>query len=83
MPISCALHGCDMCARALQAHHPEEKEGGNIKRHMRMQQQGIRVWRMIILPKLQMSPAEFIEKYNASEKSTLPNTCSGAQGFAL
>ena len=41
---------------------------------MQMQQHGIRVLRMIILPKLQMGPAEFIKKYNAFERSALPNT---------
>ena len=45
---------------------------------MRMQQQGITVLRMIILPKLQMGSAEFIEKYNAFEQSALPNTCVNA-----
>ena len=36
---------------------------------MRTQQQGIRVLQMILLPKLHMAPAEFIEKNNAFERS--------------
>ena len=67
------LH-CQRTAGACIKDHQEEKEGGNIKQHMRMQQQGIRVLCMIILPKLQMGPVEFVEKYNVFQRFAFPNT---------
>ena len=40
---------CKRTAGTCIKDHLEEKEGGNIKQHVRMKQQGIRVLRMTIL----------------------------------